>query len=350
MAKISHKSTLGTSVKKAHAQWTKRLKELERKTPTRKARFTTVSDMDLPLLATPLDCHYNPADFLKNIGFPGEYPFTRGVYHNMYRGKLWTMRQFAGFASAQDTNKRFKLLLEHGQTGLSTAFDMPTLMGYDADSPRGKGEVGKYLGIDDLKDARIRGFLNDEDLVKIGSNFMDYTQFGYNALELPTAFSNEYGSVILQFKSFGYRQTKFLINEVKLGNPRAIRNLAIITLIYPPLGATQEVLKRIVTGKALEEGLVDEDKTLLGIYFEGIMNTGVLSLVGDTILAGSYGRGLQTIVGPTGTAVGTAVDVVGKAILDPDIARTADDLAKLTTSQLGGGGRGIYNLGKWLWD
>ncbi|MEK6580051.1 MAG: methylmalonyl-CoA mutase family protein [Bdellovibrionota bacterium] len=155
MAKISHKSTLGTSVKKAHAQWTKRLKELERKTPTRKARFTTVSDMDLPLLATPLDCHYNPADFLKNIGFPGEYPFTRGVYHNMYRGKLWTMRQFAGFASAQDTNKRFKLLLEHGQTGLSTAFDMPTLMGYDADSPRGKGEVGKcgvsVCSLDDME-------------------------------------------------------------------------------------------------------------------------------------------------------------------------------------------------------
>src|SRR4029077_20575758 len=75
--------------------------------------------------------------------FPGEYPYTRGVQRNMYRGKLWTMRQFAVFASVEDTNKRFKLLLANGQTGLSTAFDMPTLMGYDADSPKGKGEVGK---------------------------------------------------------------------------------------------------------------------------------------------------------------------------------------------------------------
>lgn len=79
----------------------------------------------------------------KDLGEPGKYPFTRGVYETMYRGKLWTMRMFSGFGTAEDTNKRFKFLLEHGQTGLSIAFDMPTLMGYDSDHPRSRGEVGK---------------------------------------------------------------------------------------------------------------------------------------------------------------------------------------------------------------
>src|SRR3954447_11327821 len=77
------------------------------------------------------------------LGFPGVYPFTRGVYPSMYRGRLWTMRQFAGFGTAEETNERFRYLLEHGQTGLSTAFDMPTLMGYDSDHPRSLGEVGR---------------------------------------------------------------------------------------------------------------------------------------------------------------------------------------------------------------
>src|SRR5262249_893218 len=77
------------------------------------------------------------------LGYPGEYPFTRGAYPGMYRGKLWTMRQFAGFGMAEDTNERFKFLLAQGQTGLSTAFAMPTLMGYDADHPRALGEVGR---------------------------------------------------------------------------------------------------------------------------------------------------------------------------------------------------------------
>ncbi|MCM2278004.1 MAG: methylmalonyl-CoA mutase family protein [Oligoflexia bacterium] len=99
--------------------------------------------MEVPLLSTPEDLSAVGFDYERDLGYPGEYPFTRGVQRNMYRGKLWTMRQFAGFATAEETNKRFKLLLEHGQTGLSTAFDMPTLMGYDADSPRSLGEVGK---------------------------------------------------------------------------------------------------------------------------------------------------------------------------------------------------------------
>lgn len=109
--------------------------------------------MDVPLLSTPLDLENEGFDYLRDLGFPGEYPFTRGVQRNMYRGKLWTMRQFAGFSSAAETNKRFKMLLANGQTGLSTAFDMPTLMGYDADSPRSKGEVGKCgVAVSSLED------------------------------------------------------------------------------------------------------------------------------------------------------------------------------------------------------
>jgi methylmalonyl-CoA mutase, N-terminal domain len=98
----------------------------------------------------PLDTCYGPSaeeaaaiDFNGRLGWPGQYPYTRGIHPNLYRGKLWTMRQFAGFGSAADTNARYKYLLEHGQTGLSVAFDMPTLMGYDSDHPRAEGEVGK---------------------------------------------------------------------------------------------------------------------------------------------------------------------------------------------------------------
>ena len=87
----------------------------------------------------------------RDLGSPGEFPFTRGVYPSMYRGRLWTMRQFAGFGTAAETNERFRYLLEHGQTGLSTAFDMPTLMGYDSDHPRSEGEVGREgVAIDSL--------------------------------------------------------------------------------------------------------------------------------------------------------------------------------------------------------
>src|SRR4029077_13801141 len=94
-----------------------------------------------------------PIDYGRDLGDPGAYPFTRGVYETMYRGKLWTMRQFAGFGSAQETNERFRYLLGHGQTGLSTAFDMPTLMGYDSDHARSLGEVGREgVAIDSLDD------------------------------------------------------------------------------------------------------------------------------------------------------------------------------------------------------
>ncbi|HEY7537846.1 MAG TPA: methylmalonyl-CoA mutase family protein [Gaiellaceae bacterium] len=92
-------------------------------------------------------------DYERDLGYPGEFPFTRGVYPSMYRGRLWTMRQFAGFGTAEETNARFRYLLEHGQTGLSTAFDMPTLMGYDSDHPRSLGEVGREgVAVDSLED------------------------------------------------------------------------------------------------------------------------------------------------------------------------------------------------------
>ena len=103
-------------------------------------KFTTVSGEPIDPLYTPDEI--SQMDYLKDIGFPGEYPYTRGIHTNGYRGKFWTMRQFAGFGSPEDTNKRFKYLLEHGQTGLSVAFDLPTLMGWDSDSPVSQGEVG----------------------------------------------------------------------------------------------------------------------------------------------------------------------------------------------------------------
>src|SRR3954465_15220478 len=109
-------------------------------TPERPSTFTTLSGEPVQPLYTPRDL---PTDPDASIGLPGEYPYTRGVYPSMYRGRLWTMRQFAGFGTAEETNARFRYLLDHGQTGLSTAFDMPSLMGHDSDHPRSLGEVGR---------------------------------------------------------------------------------------------------------------------------------------------------------------------------------------------------------------
>ena len=111
------------------------------KTPERDARFESLSGIPIQPLYTAEDTAGTPD--AERLGYPGEYPFTRGVYPTMYRGRLWTMRMFAGFGRPEDTNERFKYLLAQGQTGLSTAFDMPALIGYDADHPRARGEVGK---------------------------------------------------------------------------------------------------------------------------------------------------------------------------------------------------------------
>ena len=122
-----------------------------KKSPERKEKFSTVSDLEIDRLYNEEDLKdRNPEE---DLGFPGTFPFTRGVYPSMHRGRLWTMRQFAGFGSAEDTNKRFKYLLDHGQTGLSTAFHFPTIMGYDSDDPKSRGEVGMCgVAIDSLKD------------------------------------------------------------------------------------------------------------------------------------------------------------------------------------------------------
>jgi methylmalonyl-CoA mutase, N-terminal domain len=118
--------------------------------PERDALFTTMSGLPVEPLYTPDGVEI---DYERDLGYPGVYPYTRGVYPSMYRGKLWTMRQFAGFGTAEETNVRFRYLLEHGQTGLSTAFDMPTLMGYDSDHSKSLGEVGREgVAIDSLED------------------------------------------------------------------------------------------------------------------------------------------------------------------------------------------------------
>jgi methylmalonyl-CoA mutase N-terminal domain/subunit len=132
------------------ADWTRRTlaPHLERN-PERDVRFETSSGL-------PIEPAYGPEDVdAGDIGWPGEAPYTRGIYPNMYRGRLWTIRQYAGFGTAEETNARFRFLLDHGQTGLSTAFDLPTQMGYDSDSPRAEGEVGRTgVAIDTLDDMR----------------------------------------------------------------------------------------------------------------------------------------------------------------------------------------------------
>jgi methylmalonyl-CoA mutase N-terminal domain/subunit len=130
------------------AEWKRELYDGK---PERKGvLFSTISGLENEPLYTPDNV---AIDYERDLGYPGVYPFTRGVYPSMYRGKLWTMRQFAGFGTAEETNARFRYLLEHGQTGLSTAFDMPTLMGHDSDHPRSVGEVGREgVAIDSLAD------------------------------------------------------------------------------------------------------------------------------------------------------------------------------------------------------
>jgi methylmalonyl-CoA mutase N-terminal domain/subunit len=118
--------------------------------PERDGLFTTISGLENEPLYTPDNAEF---DYERDLGYPGVYPYTRGVYPSMYRGRLWTMRQFAGFGTAEETNARFRYLLDHGQTGLSTAFDMPTLMGYDSDHPKSLGEVGREgVAVDSLED------------------------------------------------------------------------------------------------------------------------------------------------------------------------------------------------------
>ena len=149
MSKISTTHNRWSELK---TQWEKNtLNPLLQKSPERRRQFTSISGHPIEGLYTPSDLE--EFDYEKDLGFPGEPPYTRGIYPTMYRGKLWTLRQFSGFGTAKDTNQRFHYLLSQGQTGLSVAFDLPTLMGMDSDHPMSEGEVGKCgVAIDSLVD------------------------------------------------------------------------------------------------------------------------------------------------------------------------------------------------------
>jgi methylmalonyl-CoA mutase N-terminal domain/subunit len=135
-------------------KWIEDLSKILSETPERLPRFTTVSNLEIKGLYTPDDIQ--DIDYSRDIGFPGIYPFTRGIQPSMYRGRLWTMRMFSGLGGPEETNQRFRYLLDHGETGLSIAFHYPTLMGYDSDSPMARGEIGKCgVAIDTLKDMEI---------------------------------------------------------------------------------------------------------------------------------------------------------------------------------------------------
>ncbi len=142
------------ALRQARQRWEQTtLQETLDKYPERYAEFITTSSDPVERLYTPLDVE---DDYMEGLGFPGEYPFTRGVHPTMHRGRLWTMRMFAGFGTAEETNARFKYLLEQGQTGLSVAFDMPTLMGYDTDAPEAEGEFGKCgVAVSSLRDMEV---------------------------------------------------------------------------------------------------------------------------------------------------------------------------------------------------
>ena len=134
-------------------QWTDRIEQQVHKRPERKPEFANASDIPIKRTYTPTDGVRSESEYMAKLGFPGEYPFTRGIQPTMYRGRHWTMRQYAGFGSAEQTNARFRYLLEQGQTGLSVAFDLPTQIGYDADSAYSRGEVGKVgVSISSLSD------------------------------------------------------------------------------------------------------------------------------------------------------------------------------------------------------
>jgi len=144
-----------TEIQEKKRKWEKTaVPKWVRAVPERKRKFTTSSEFLVKRLYTPEDVRQ--IDYVEDLGFPGEYPFTRGVHATMHRGRLWTMRQFAGFGTAEETNARFKYLLKEGDTGLSVAFDMPTIWGYDSDHPMARGEVGRCgVAISTLEDVEI---------------------------------------------------------------------------------------------------------------------------------------------------------------------------------------------------
>ena len=147
--------------------WAAKLAATNQKRPEREAKFATDSGFEIDTVYTPNN--QAEMDYGRDLGLPGEFPYTRGVQPNMYRGRLWTMRQYAGFGSAEETNQRFRYLLEQGQTGLSCAFDLPTQIGYDSDHPLARGEIGKVgVAIDSLAD--METLFNEIPLGKVSTS------------------------------------------------------------------------------------------------------------------------------------------------------------------------------------
>ena len=168
MAEIKNQSAasdqqFADALKQAYREW----KTLADRSANAKKKFVTVSSAPINPLYTPDDI--NEMDFFRDVNFPGEFPYTRGVHASMYRGKPWTMRQFSGMGTPEQTNERYHYLLSQGQHGLSVAFDLPTLMGYDSDHPRSLGEVGKCgVAVDTLLD--MEKIFHGIDLSKISTS------------------------------------------------------------------------------------------------------------------------------------------------------------------------------------
>ncbi|MCD6420126.1 MAG: methylmalonyl-CoA mutase family protein, partial [Synergistetes bacterium] len=141
-------------ISQKRGEWEEKTKKVLQKHPEMRDSFRTLSEIPVERVYTPE--HVKDMDYVEDLGFPGDYPYTRGVQPTMYRGRLWTLREYAGFATAEESNKRYKYLIEQGQMGLSVAFDLPTQIGYDSDHPMAHGEVGKVgVAIDSLKDMEI---------------------------------------------------------------------------------------------------------------------------------------------------------------------------------------------------
>jgi len=151
---LKERTAKASAIKEAYEAWKRTKYDRAAEPCVRSGRFTTVSGRSIKELYTPADLA--DFDYGRDLNFPGEFPYTRGIHPTMYRGRLWTMRQFSGFGTPEDTNKRYKYLLAHGQTGLSVAFHLPTLMGVDSDHPLAEGEIGKCgVAVDSLADMEI---------------------------------------------------------------------------------------------------------------------------------------------------------------------------------------------------
>ncbi|MBD0321356.1 MAG: methylmalonyl-CoA mutase, partial [Gemmatimonadetes bacterium] len=218
------------------AAWTERaVTPALAKHPERRERFESTSGVEVERLYTPEDTA--GLDYARDLGYPGEFPFTRGIQPTMYRGRFWTMRQYAGFGTAEETNERFKLLLAAGQTGLSTAFDLPTQMGYDSDHGMAAGEVGRVgVAIDSLDD--MRKLLADIPLDRVSTS-MTINATASTLLALYIAVADEQG--VPRARISGTIQNDILKEYIARGTlSGTVQNdilkeyMARGTYIYPP--------------------------------------------------------------------------------------------------------------------